>query len=68
MAKKPTQGTSLRSFGEIASFRVGESALHPGEVHITQYGSELVGPLSLAQARSLAVALLTACDAIEGNE
>jgi hypothetical protein len=63
--KKPSQGDSLRTFGAVCAFTVGESAQHPGEIHITQYASELVGPLSVADARKLAANILAACNAIE---
>ncbi len=74
--KKPAQGDSLRTFGdlnaygqrEVCSYRVGESARNPGEIHIVQYSSELVGPLSVADARKLAANILAACDALEITE
>lgn len=72
MAKKRiTQGANLRTFGKdngVCSYVVGESELHPGQGHITQYSSELVGPLTAAQLRELAANLLACADALDGGE
>lgn len=65
MAARIRQGDSLVSFGTVASFKVGESAVEPNHIHITQYGGEVVAPLTPAEARQLAVNLMMAVDAIE---
>lgn len=68
MPRKPAQADCLRTFGaETCSYRVGESALCPGEIQIVQYASRLVGPLTPAAARELAANLVTAANAIEGK-
>jgi len=65
---KPTQGACRGTFGrEVASYYVGESALHPGQVQVCQYSSRLVGPLSPAQARELAANIIAAADALEAR-
>lgn len=68
MAKRIAAGENTRTFGnEVCSYRVGESAAHPGEGQICQYSSKLVGPLTPAQLRELAANLLAAADALEGK-
>ncbi len=66
-AKRISQGDNLRTFGDVCSFVVGESALEPGKVQITQYGSCLIGTLTPAQARDLAEFLISAATALEGG-
>ena len=65
MTRRIPHGESLRTFGEIRSYVVGESAQRPEHIHITQYGSRLLSPLTPAQARELAVNLILAADAID---
>lgn len=66
--RKPTQGELLRSFGEVCSFVVGESAQHPGEGQISQYSSQLVGPLTPTQLRALAANLNACADALDADD
>ncbi len=66
-ARKPNQADLARRFGDACSYVVGESALNPGEVQISQYASLLVGPLSTSAARAIAMAMLAACDAIDAE-
>jgi hypothetical protein len=68
MAKRIAAGENLRTFGEVHSFRVGESAAQPGKIQICQYASSLVGPLAPAQIRELAANLLAAADAVEAHK
>ena len=66
MAKKRiSAGDSVRTFGNVCSFVVGVTERHRDEVHIKQYSTELVGPLSVVKARELAAAIIAACDAID---
>ena len=65
ITKRIASYETLRKFGEVRSYVVGESAQQPGLIHITQYASRLLSPMTPAQARELAVNLILAANTLE---